>query len=53
MRLTQRLMLAIKQRDKGKILKWLTRMREINAEKMAPEIANGEAVLRELEIEEG
>ncbi|XP_021360266.1 uncharacterized protein LOC110454848 isoform X2 [Mizuhopecten yessoensis] len=52
MRLTQRLMQAIKQRDRTKVHKWVTRMREINAEKMAAEIANGEAVLRELEIEE-
>ncbi|XP_069128826.1 uncharacterized protein [Argopecten irradians] len=52
MRLTQRLMQAIKQRDRVKVLKWVTRMREVNAEKMAIEIANGEAVLGELEIEE-
>ncbi|XP_060078850.1 uncharacterized protein LOC132558320 [Ylistrum balloti] len=52
MRLTQRLMQAIKQRDRTKVLKWVTRMREVNAEKMAAEIANGEAVLRELEVEE-
>jgi len=51
--MTQRLMQAIKERNRSKLQKCLTRMREVNPEKLEEEIAMGETVLFELEVEEG
>lgn len=52
-RLTQRLMQAIKGRNKSKLQKCLARMREANNDKMVADIAMGEVVLMELVAEDG